>query len=312
MVDRILFLVNATSAIGHRKPAVESLYRALQTHLPVGVETTMILAEGHPQVKAATRSAGKQLPGKEMLQIAPLRMGSGNVLAKQFGAPVDPGKGLEEIGKRLKENYTVPCCIMRCDVDLDQTHFAATLGGFGQFGNIPGDLAKWHARFPKAHRWVAKAFGIERMTQLEYILDLIARTIWCGIQPETAELIRVSANGHPLTIRLLMGAAINFPFPSLPFDPGVRAFEPLISLNLIPLGRWFSPFKHLISTIRRKASWPQLQISESDVVEIRLLDRREAGFFLDENPMVFHHRLRIQVAGTLAFVPGPEFDNSKK
>ena len=37
------------------------------------------------------------------------------------------------------------------------------------------------------------------------------------------------------------------------------------------------------------------------------LDRNTAEFFLDEDPMTFHGRLALQVAGSLAFVPGSEY-----
>jgi hypothetical protein len=42
-------------------------------------------------------------------------------------------------------------------------------------------------------------------------------------------------------------------------------------------------------------------------VEILPLDRDALEFFLDEDPMTFHGRLTLQVAGSLAFVPGPEY-----
>jgi hypothetical protein len=42
-------------------------------------------------------------------------------------------------------------------------------------------------------------------------------------------------------------------------------------------------------------------------VEIRLVDRDAAEFFLDEDPMTFHGWLALEIAGSLAFVPGPEY-----
>jgi hypothetical protein len=51
----------------------------------------------------------------------------------------------------------------------------------------------------------------------------------------------------------------------------------------------------------------QIRIEGSERVEIRLLDRSAAEFFLDEDPTTFHGWLTLQVAGSLAFVPGPEY-----
>ena len=112
------------------------------------------------------RDASTPLPGRERVRVGALRMGSGNVLAKQFGVPRDPVAGLRGLLENLKAGRTVPCCVMRCEVwkssGHSELHHAATLGGLGQFGRIPSDLARWHARLPGLRASTARLFGIER------------------------------------------------------------------------------------------------------------------------------------------------------
>jgi len=38
-----------------------------------------------------------------------------------------------------------------------------------------------------------------------------------------------------------------------------------------------------------------------------LLNRNAVEIFLDEDPLVFYSRVRIKVAGILAFVPGQDY-----
>jgi hypothetical protein len=107
-------------------------------------------------------------------------------------------------------------------------------------------------------------------------------------------------------MRLLAGVAMNFPFKAFPVDPGVRAEDEALSLHLIPYTGRLSTLL-LVLAPRRLQGALRIRIEGQERVEIRLLDRNAAEFFLDEDPMTFHGRLTLQVAGSLAFVPGPEY-----
>jgi hypothetical protein len=50
-----------------------------------------------------------------------------------------------------------------------------------------------------------------------------------------------------------------------------------------------------------------IRIERADRVEIELVDRNSAWFFLDEDPVEMRRRVAIRVAGMLDFVPGPEY-----
>ncbi len=236
-------------------------------------------------------------------------MGSGNVLAQQFGVPPNAEAGLRGIITNLHANRTVPCCVLRCEVGTSTgnaaIHHAATLGGFGQFGRIPGDLSSWHRRWPNLHRAAARLLGIENLTNVEYAAALLIRFVWCVLFDDSAaEMIEVQAHGRKEVMRLLSGFLMNFPLKAFPFNPEVRAEDEALMLYLIPLKGKLSALLLLLSPDRFINLSSRIRIEKSERVEIRLLDRDRAEFFLDEDPMTFHGQLTIQVAGSLAFVPG--------
>jgi hypothetical protein len=239
-------------------------------------------------------------------------MGSGNVLARQFGIPRDPEAGLLGIIGNLRVGRTVPCCVMRCETgtsgDRMEVHYGATLGGFGQLGRVPGDLARWEHRLPAAHKVAAKLFGIERLTNVEYALALLIRSASTALLGgSAAEKVEVRMHNRRGVMRLLAGVAMNFPFKAFPVDPGVRAEDEILSLHLIPYSGRLSTLLLVLAPRRLLRGALQIRIEGPEGVEIRLLDRSAAEFFLDEDPMTFHGRLTVQVAGSLAFVPGPEY-----
>ena len=233
-------------------------------------------------------------PGSvERVQVGALRMGSGNVLAKQFGVPRDPVFALQGLLTNLKAGRTTPCCVMRCETwtssGKSEIHHAVTLGGLGQFGRIPSDLARWHARFPFLHESAARAFGIEKLTNIEYALAFLIRSISCMLFPEKAEFVEIQFRGRTERLRLLSGVVMNFPIKALPFRPCVTVEDEALVTYLVPLAL----------RIRRH------RIEKNQRLEIRLLDRECVELFLDEDPLTTHKRLSLEVAGSITFVPGP-------
>jgi hypothetical protein len=184
---------------------------------------------------------------------------------------------------------------MRCETSTSsgesEVHHAVTLGGLGQFGRIPSDLARWHARLPFLHESAARAFGIEKLTNIEYALAFLIRSISCMLFPEKAEFVEIQFQGQMERSRLLSGVVMNFPIKALPFDPGVTVEDEALAAYLIPLDL----------RIRRH------RIEKNQRLEIRLLDRECVELFLDEDPVTTCRRLSIEVAGSIAFVPGPDY-----
>lgn len=344
-VKRVLLLINRSSATGHSVTTIERLHLILDSALGSGIDLQVKVTGEHPEAKelagsfmSASSTPGfilvgggggtlraviegicngtkpGDLPGAERIRISQLRMGSGNIVARQFGIPRDPETALKGIAVNLRENRTTPCCIMRLEADKKDSppdiYYAAAMAGFGQFGRSPGDLARWHYRLPAVRRLIAKFTGIERLNNLEYFLSVLCRFTWCSLRPEAAELIEVIARDHTGSFRLLAGVVINFPFQQLPFKPVIRAEDAALSLHFIPYPGKMATFfwMPLIHRLARNAL--QITISNSDTVEVRLVNRNSAEFFIDEDPHVFYRRVRIGVAGTLAFVPGPDYQQS--
>jgi hypothetical protein len=343
IAESILLIVNRSAGIGHGDAVVGRLRTMLAKLLGEPATLQVEIVADHPSARVRAKEflgASKvpalilvgggggtlravieglcegsevgRLPGRERVLIGALRMGSGNVLARQFGMPRDPEAGLRGIIENLRLGRTVPCCVMRCETgtrgDRTEVHYAATLGGFGQLGRVPGDLARWEHRLPAAHKVAATFFGIERLTNVEYALALLVRsasTALLGGSP--AEKVEVRTSDRREVMRLLAGVAMNFPFEVFPVDPGVRAEDEVLSLHLIPYGGRLSTLLLVLAPRRLLRGAFQVRIEGQEGVEIRLLDREAAEFFLDEDPMTFHGRLTLQVAGSLAFVPGSEY-----
>ncbi|MBI1924325.1 hypothetical protein HYR99_08755 [Candidatus Poribacteria bacterium] len=341
-VKRVLFIINRSSATGHGDATIDRLRSVLDDALNHEIDLHVEVVTDHPQARAQTKAflaasdapaliivgggggtlraviegvcAGSEpghLPGQERVRIAALRMGSGNVVAKQFGVPLAPAAALKGIVANLQKDLTAPCCVMRCEVckndSSPEISYAVTMGGFGQFGRSPGDLARWHHRLPALRKLAAGLLGIERLNTIEYALSLLLRFAWCALWPNAAEVVEVHIGERTESMRLLAGVVMNFLFKALPFETEVRIEDTALSLNFMPYpGRWGCLFLAL-SPRRFAREALQLQLENSDGVELCLADRDAVEFFLDEDPMVFKGKVLIQVAGTLAFVPGPDY-----
>ena len=141
---------------------------------------------------------------------------------------------------------------------------------------------------------------------MEYGLSFLVRSAWCALRPNAVEVVEVRMAECVQLMPLLAGVVMNFPFKPLPFEPRVHVEDAALSLNFISYpGRWASlSLMFLPHRVVRNAL--QMRITESNCVEIRS-NQGAVEFFLDEDPLVFHSRVLIQVAGTLAFVPGQDY-----
>ena len=344
VAERILLIVNRSAGLGHSHAVVDRL-RAMLAELSGARATLQVeVVEDHPAARERANEflmaaydapaviivgggsgtlravieglceggAAGELPGRERVRVGALRMGSGNPLARQFGVPQDPEAGLQGIIENLRAGRTAPCCVLRCDVGMPNgdpaVHYAATMGGFGQFGRTPGDLMRWHRLLPAPRAVVARLLGIERLNNVEYVLAVLFRSAACALFGSSAtEVVEVRAAERKEVLPLLAGVAMNFPFKELPIDPGVRVEDEVVSLYLIPFTGRSSALRLVLAPRRLIRGALRIDVRESTRVEIRLVDRDAAEFFLDEDPMTFHGRLTLQVAGSLAFVPGPQY-----
>ncbi len=343
VAERILLIVNRSSGVGHGHTTVEELRATLSELSGEQAALQVEVVEDHGAARARANeflaaseapalivagggggtlravieglcegSEAGRLPGRERVLIGALRMGSGNVLARQFGIPRDPEAGLRGIIENLRAGRSVPCCVMRCEAGVGggrtEVRYAATLGGFGQLGRVPGDLARWERRFQGARDVAAGLFGIERLTNVEYALALLIRSASAALLGgSAAEKVEVRTRDRREVMRLFAGVAMNFPVRMLPVDPGVRAEDEALSLHLIPYPGRLRSLLLVLAPRRLLRSALRIRIEGPERVEIRAVDRDVVEFFLDEDPMTFHGRMTLQVAGSLAFVPGPGY-----
>jgi hypothetical protein len=174
---------------------------------------------------------------------------------------------------------------MRCETwtstGNSEVHHAVTLGGLGQFGHIPSDLSRCHARFPFFQKLAAHSIGVERFTNVEYAVAFVLRTL-----THRGEAVEIRFQNQQERLRLLSGVVMNFPIAALPFKPCVTVEDEALEVYLLsPRGR------------RR------FRVKKDQPLEIRFIDRDRVEFFLDEDPVTTCGRLSLGVAGSVAFVP---------
>jgi hypothetical protein len=314
----VLLILNRASGTGHPAELAEQLGIALRSGYGASLEVQTAVVDDHPEarsaaahhVAAATRPSlvvaaggGGTLravvegvleafpaapPGPEVVRLAALRMGSGNVVARKLGIPRDPLMAARQVGEGLARNLTKPCGVLRCTHGLPgggtAVRHAVTMCGLGQWGLVPGDIGRWRQRHAQGRKRAASLVGLERVNAIEYVMFGAARMVAGTVSGSRCELVEVDGARQ---MRLLAAVALNMPLPPLP-DPGVAMGEEAVGLTIVPrLGR---PFRR------------RLEAGES--FTLGLLDRDSVEFFLDEDTERATAWLKLDVAGVLAFVPG--------
>jgi diacylglycerol kinase family enzyme len=312
-VARALLIINRTAGAGQDEASVAQLTSLFRRELAELRDVQVELVSNHADARAcaARFSTANETPALIVagggggtlraviegicesriatVRVGALRMGSGNVLARQFGVPRDPIAGLHGLIQNLHSGLTARCCVMRCETWTSEgepeVHHAVTLGGFGQFGRIPADLARWHARLPFVHNLAARTLGVEKFTNVEYVFAFLLRTL-----TQRAEKVEIHFADEQQRLRLLSGVVMNFPIAALPFKPGVTVQDEALAVHLFSLrgSRYF-------------------RIEKEQRLELRYGDHERVEFFLDEDPVTTCGRLSLSVAGSIAFVPGPDY-----
>jgi len=347
LVERVLLVINRSSGTGHGNELLGLLSRTLSEALRGPVKLCVDVVSDHPQAKSCAKAflgasaasaaviagggggtlravieavceifGAGSLPGLERLQVTGLRMGSGNVVARLFGIPLNPVQAIREIGGSLRAGRWAPCCVIGCHIGTPRgepaTRYAVTMCGLGQFGRTSGDLTKWHKRLPGLRRFVTRFVKLESLNSVEYGLAVLIRAIGCFLWPGACERVRVKAGGKSYSLRLLAGVVLNFPIKMLPFDPKVGVEDAALSLHLVPLEGRFTSLCMAFAPGRLVKQSHAIHIGPKDRAELRILDRDTVELFLDEDPELAYRGLTVEVAGTLAFVPGSAYASPSK
>jgi diacylglycerol kinase family enzyme len=344
-VERALLIINRRSGTGQSEPVAVSLTSLFKRGLDQLSQVQVESVSDHATARACAAAfmsqseapafivtgggggtlrsviegvcdshAPAELPEPQRVVFGALRMGSGNLLARQLGVPKDPVFGLKGLLASLKAGRTAHCCVMRCETWTStgtcEVHYAVSLGGLGQFGKIPSDLERWHARFPVVRKYAAGLFGLERINNLEYTLAVLKRSISSMLSANGAETVIIQFQNQTERLQLLSGVVMNFPVAVLPFKPAKDIEDEALSVYLIPhRGKW-SPLLQIIAPQRLLRHTRSIRIENSERLEIRFDNHDRVEFFLDEDPVTTCGQLRLGVAGSIAFVPGPDYQSN--
>ncbi len=313
-----VLILNRASGTGHPAQLADELAKALQSGYGSSIDVDTVIVDSHPEARSAAAQFGAAAsrpslvvaaggggtlravvegvmdafpttpPGAEVLRLGALRMGSGNVVARTLGIALDPQEAARQVGYGLARNMTKPCGVLRCTHGLPAggvaIRHAVTMCGLGEWGRVPGDIARWRQRHAAGRRRAASWVGLERVNGFEYVAfgaaRMLAGTLWAS------RCEKVEIDGER-SLRLLAAAALNLPLPPLP-DPGVAMGDMAVGLTLVPrLGR----------PSRRR-------LEAGQAFALKVLDRDSVEFFLDEDPERATGWLKLEVAGPLAFVSG--------
>jgi Diacylglycerol kinase catalytic domain len=309
----VLLILNSASGTGHPAALADQLTTALQSGYGSPLEIQTIVVDDHPGALGAVTAPRPSLlvaaggggtlraivegvldafptdaPGPDVVRLSALRMGSGNVVARRLGIPRDPLVAARQVGEGLAQNVTRPVAVLRCTHGLPgggtAVRHAVTMCGLGQWGLVPGDLARWRALHAQGRKRAASWVGLERVNGLEYVIFGGARMLAGTVSRSRCEMVEIDGARQ---IRLLAAVALNLPLPPLP-DPGVALGDEAIGVTVVP--RFSRPFTR--------------RLEAGDSFGLRLLDRESVEFFLDEDPERATGWLRLDVAGVLGFVPG--------
>jgi hypothetical protein len=322
MAERVLLVFNRASGTGHSRRLFSRVEKAFRDSAGSAYEVKVATVENHPQARRLTReffcsdrraraviagggggtlravvegicdASPGSLPDRDRMRVGALRLGSGNVVAKRLGVPLDPVEAAAALGASMRDGRSASCAVLRCRFGTAEgghdVRHAVTMCGLGQFGRTPGDLARWHRFLGRRREQLVGLAGIERVNDVEYALASAGRFGASLLFPPLCERVEVGLNGRRLRVRLLAGVVMNLPIHGIPFDPGVEIGEAAAGVRLLPLfGR---PIRARLD--RRRS------------LRVRLLDRESIEFFLDEDAERAHRELTVEVAGTLAFLPG--------
>jgi Diacylglycerol kinase catalytic domain len=306
MTATALLVLNRSAGTGHADEFANRLVDAIRSGHRGSPEVEVALVGDHPGARAAASVFAARAPRRSLvvaaggggtlraviegvmdvhaeppdatvLRLAALRMGSGNVIARRLGMPLDPIEGALQIGEGFARGRVASCSVMRCAHGAEgggtAVRHAVTMCGLGAWGRVPGDIARWRERHALQRGRAAGWVGLERVNLAEYIGFGTVRMLSATASGARCELVELDGAKR---FRLLAGVALAVPLTPLP-RPGITIVPRFGRAIRRPLEAGFS---------------------------LRLLDRESVELFLDEDPETVYDWVKLEVAGRLAFVPG--------
>ena len=337
-VERALFIVNAASGTGLGATRPADLASVLERDAGVSVDlvavtthdaareavqrwldatpgaVALVVGGGGGTLRAAVEGACAAsgegpLPDADRVRFAPLRMGSGNLVAKRLGYAKDPALAMTAIARSLREDRTRPGAILRAELGRrgapPRLAFATSLIGLGLLGRTARDMARGPRRFKRLRRALSRVIGLERLNHAEALACVAARAVQGAAWSPVCERVRVSHPALSGEMRLLTGIVLAFPVPLVPLHPCASWGEAALSAHLVPYPTGLDRARILLHPASLARDAEALRLEPGADLTMELIDREEAECFLDEDPETFVRTLTLACAGTLAFVPPP-------
>src|ERR1051325_2926549 len=138
-IERALLIINRTAGAGQSEASITQLTSLFKHELSELPDVQVELVSDHEAARtcAARFLCSSEAPAlivagggggtlraviegicdsrSSAVRVGALRMGSGNVLARQLGVPRDPVVALQRLLKNLQAGHTAPCCVLRCE-----------------------------------------------------------------------------------------------------------------------------------------------------------------------------------------------------
>jgi hypothetical protein len=249
-----------------------------------------------------------ELPARVV--VGALRLGSGNLFAREFGVPSDPEAALRGIVANLVAGRLTRCELMRCDVEEGagrRSLYATSMIGLGSLGRVPSDLERWRLGYPRLRRLLARLVGLERLNGLEYAGGFALRALRDVVTGRADRPCRLLVEGRECEVRLLAGALVKFDFAGFPITAHLRSEEPAASFALVerlPLGALLLALARPGRLARRARRWT---LSRGESLRFEVPDGQASVFFLDEDSARFTRAMTLRLSGTLRIAPGPGY-----
>ena len=333
-LERVLILGHSNAGLGRGAGLLPRLMDHLRDNVAPGVKTHGIFLDSHAEVRAASEAfcvspgagciivAGgggtfrAALEGyfaagpkaQHQIQLATLRMGSGNLLGKNLGISRNPMQGIQQITTSLRQNQSLQGYAIRAVAGqadgTTKTHYAAALAGLGEIAALPLEVDR--CRDTAMHRACCDVFPLERVNDVEYAYSMVKRATMAAISPRRCPQIEVEhPGGHRSEFRLLGGVCMSLPVKNLPLQGMPELQEARVGLHLIPQRNAFRSLQLAADPARAAQRAFRCELNEGQMATFRLRDREEGIFFLDEDVLPFHRELSLGCTSAIRFVTAP-------
>jgi hypothetical protein len=336
---KLLWIGNRNAGLKRSEEAHRQLLQQLQTTCGDDLDAKMVIADDHKMVHRTaaafrrTEGASKilvtgggsgtlraalegiveggedTLPDRAEMVVAPLRMGSGNLVSRRLGFSDHSASAVEQVAMALRTGSVQEGCIMRLEHGTasgkERRRYGATLGGLGVFGRVPSRVGVLNAQWARWVAWASKSWGIERANHLAYGAAMATECARSLFADSNQDRVQIRWGHAQWTGRLFAGALMNFPVEEMPLRPRGGLQTEGCDLFLLPWRRSFSHLGGFLHASVMKSQAIQIPVETGSPVTLTFDHPGARTIFIDEDPVEIRGRLTLDVAGHLPFLSPP-------